>query len=82
MYFKIDDDNVLVRYKVWEKNLKILSIKFHSQRIYDEIYIKTKAKTFNDVVNKFPKEIIHYICITAIGIDSVMKIDKKTYAQV
>ena len=41
-----------------------------------------KAKTFNDVVNKFPKEIIHYICITAIGIDSVMKIDKKTYAQV
>ena len=83
MSFKIDDDNVLVRYnEVCGKTLKILNIKFHSQRIYDEIYIKTKAKTFNDVVNKFPKEIIHYICITAIGIDSVMKIDKKTYAQV
>ena len=59
MYFKIDDDNVLVRYKVWQKYLKTLSIKFHSQRIYDEIYIKTKANTFNDVVNKFPKEVIH-----------------------
>ena len=49
----------MVRYKVWQKYLKTLSIKFHSQRIYDEIYIKTKANTFNDVVNKFPKEIIH-----------------------
>ena len=27
---------------------KMLSIKFHSQPIYDEIYIKTKVKTFND----------------------------------
>ena len=44
--------------------------------------MKTKVKTFNNVVNtilssnELPKEIIHYICITA-SIDSVMKVDKR-----
>ena len=28
-----------------------LGIKFHSRLIYDEKYIKTKVKTFNDVFN-------------------------------
>ena len=44
---------------------------------------KNKVKAFNEVVNtifsgnKIPKEIIHYICIAAINVDSVMRIDKK-----
>ena len=60
-----------------------LGIKFHSRLIYDEKYIKTKEKTFNDVVNtvfsdnEIQKERNHYICIAAINIDSVMKIDTK-----
>ena len=60
-----------------------LGIKFHSWFIYDEKYIKTKVKTFNDVVNKvfsdneIQKERNHYICIAAINIDSVMKIHTK-----
>ena len=60
-----------------------LGIKFHSRLIYDEKYIKTKVKTFNDVVNtvfsdnEIQKERNHYICIAAINIDSVMKIDTK-----
>ena len=60
-----------------------LGIKFHSRLIYDEKYIKTKVKTFNDVVNKvfsdneIQKERNHYICIAAINIDSVMKIHTK-----
>ena len=47
-------------------------------------YVKTKVKTFNDVVNtvfsdnKIPKESIHYIFIAAINIDSIMRIDRKT----
>ena len=60
-----------------------LNAKFHSQSIYEENYIKTKVKTFNDVIitafsdNEIPKERNHSICIAVIFIDSVMKIDKK-----
>ena len=67
---------------------KALNIKFHSQPIYDEKYIKCKVKTFNNVINtvfsdnEIPKERNHYTCIAAINIDSVMKIDKKNYPQV
>ena len=56
--------------------------------VYDEKYIKAKVKTFNEVVNtdfsdnKIPTASIHYICIAAINMDSVMKIDKKNYPQV
>ena len=51
------------------------------------MYIKTKVKTFNGVINSFsdnkiPKERNHCICITAITIDSVMKTDNRNYPQV
>ena len=45
-------------------------------------YIKATVKTFDDVVNmilyndKIPKENVHYTCIAATSIDSVMKMDK------
>ena len=86
---KIEDDNVFLRYgEIWNKIEKTLNIKFHSQPIYDEKYIKTKVKTFNNVINtvfsnnEIPKERNHYTCIAVINIDSVMKIDKKNYPQV
>ena len=87
--FKNKDGNILVKHNwIWNKIKKTLKIKFHSQPVYDEKYIKAKVKTFNEVVNtnfsddKVPKESIHYICIAAINIDSVMKIDKKNYHEV
>ena len=50
--FKIEDEKILVKYNgIWNKIKKILNIKFHSQPIYDEKYIKTKVKVFKDVVN-------------------------------
>ena len=52
MSFKIEDDSVLVKYnEIWNKIKKTLNMKFHSPPIYDEKYIKTKVKTFNDVIN-------------------------------
>ena len=52
MSFKIEDDNVFSKYnEIWNKILKTLNIKFHIQPMYDEKYIKTKVKTFNDVLN-------------------------------
>ena len=56
--------------------------------IYDDKYIKTKVKTFSSMINtlfsgnEIPKERNHYICIAAICIDSVLRVDKKNYLQV
>ena len=66
----------------------ILNVKFHSQPIYDNKYIKNKVKTFNSMINtlfsdnEIPKEGNHYVCIAAICIDSVLRVDKKNYPQV
>ena len=63
-------------------------MKFHSKPVYDENYIKAKVKTFKGVIrtifegDKIPKERVHYTCIAAINIDSVMKMEKKNYPQV
>ena len=83
--FKIEDDNVFIKnIRTFGRKLKALNITFHSHPISDEKCIKTKVKTFNGVINnlilsdnKIPKEKNHYICIAAINIDSLMKIDKK-----
>ena len=45
-------DNALSKHnEVWNKIKKTLNIKFHSEHFYDEKYIKTKVKAFNEVVN-------------------------------
>ena len=70
------------------ENKKAVNIRFYSQPIYDENYIKTKVKAFNNVINtvflnnKIPKEKNHYTCITTTNIESIMKIDKKNYPEV
>ena len=89
MSFKIEEESVYLKYNdIWNKIKNTLHIKFHSQPIYDDKYVKTKVKTFNDMINtlfsgdEIPKEIIHCICISAICIDSVLRVDKKNYPQV
>ena len=70
--------------KFGEKIKSVLNVKFHNQPIYDDKYIKTKVKTFNNTINTLflgdgiPKKRFHY----AICIDSVLKADKKNYPQV
>ena len=52
MSLKIEDDNVLVKNNQICKKIKNMpGMKFHSQPVYDEKYIKTKVKTFNKVVH-------------------------------
>ena len=84
MSFKVEDESVYLKYnEIWNKIKKLLGIKFHSQPIYDDKYIKTKVKTFNTMINtpfpgdEIPKEINHYICIAAICTDSLLRIEKK-----
>ena len=67
---------------------KSLNTRFHSQPIYDDQYAKTEVKTFRGMINTLisgnetPKERNHYLCIAAICIDSVLKVDTKNYPQV
>ena len=85
----IEDDSVLFKYSdVWNKIKEIKGIKFHSNPVYDEKYIKAKVKEYNGVIrtnflgNEVPKEGVHYTCIACVNIDSVKKTDKKNYPQV
>ena len=89
MSFKIKDEDVYLKYNgIWNKIKSILNIKSHSQPIYDVKYIKTKVKTFSNMINalfsgdEIPKERIQYICISAICIDSVLKVDTENSPQV
>ena len=43
--FKIEDESLYLKYtEIWNKNKDILNVKFYSQPIYDNKYIKTKVK--------------------------------------
>ena len=84
MSFKIKGQSVYLKYtETWHKTKESLNTGFHSQPIFDDKYIKTKVKTFSSMVNtlfsgsEIPKERNHYVCIAAICIDSVLKVDKK-----
>ena len=50
MSFKIDENVYLKCTEIWNKIKYILNVKFYSQPIYDDKYIKTKVKTFNSSV--------------------------------
>ena len=78
--------------EIWEVIRKLLKVKFAVNTVRDDKFLVAKLKifnkinrtTFNDDNNKnnIPKERSHYICIPAIDIDSVLKIDnKRTYPQ-
>ena len=88
MSCKIKDKIVHLKYtEIWNKIKDILNVKFYRQPIYDNKYIKTKLKTFNSMINtlfsgnEIPKERNHYVCIAAICIDSVLRVDKRNYPQ-
>ena len=81
--------------EVWEKYEDIwnviknkLNIKFHSQPIYENKYLKVKVREFDGSIkinflgNGLPKEHTYYTCIACITLDSVLKMNKKNYPQV
>ena len=89
MSFMIKNDDVLDKYnEIWNKIKKTLNTKFHSMPVYDEKYIKAKAREFNGVIktnflgDEIPKKNVHYACIACITIDSLMEMEKKNYLQV
>ena len=92
MTFVTDNEKVYDKYnKIWEVIRKLLKIKFTVDPVRDNKYLVAKLKTFNRInrktfnnnnKNNIPIETNHYICIPAIDIDSVLKIDnKRVYPQ-
>ena len=87
--FVTNDKEVYEKYdEIWNVVKSLLKLKFAASPIRDDKYILAKLKifkkknitTFNNN-NIVPIEKDHYICIPAIDIDSVLKIDKKAYPQ-
>ena len=92
MSFVTDDKEVYEKYdEIWNVVKGLLKLKFTASPIRDDKYILAKLKIFkkknlttfsnNNNNNIVPMEKNNYICIPAIDIDSVLKIDKKTYPQ-
>ena len=89
MSFKIEDDEVYIKYnQIWNKIKELLGVKFYSEPIYEDKYIKTKVKTFSSVIytlfsgDEIPKERVQYTCISCTSINSVLRVNKKNYPQV
>ena len=88
MSFVTDDEKVYEKYnEIWEVIRNLLKIDFTVNPVRDDIYLVAKLKIF-DKINKttftnnaIPMEKNSYICIPAIDIDSVLKIDKRLYPQ-
>ena len=89
MSFVTDDEEIYEKYnEIWEVVRKLLKLNFTVDPIRDDKYIIAKLKIFNGTNrttftdNIIPFEKNHYICIPAIDIDSVLKIDnKRAYPQ-
>ena len=86
MSFVTDDEKVFEIYnEIWEVIKNFLKIDFTVNPIRDDIYLVAKLKIFNKINkttftnNAIPMEKNNYICIPAIDIDSVLKIDKRLY---
>ena len=58
MSFKIEDDEVYLKYnEIWKKIKDLLGgIRLSSEVIYDDQYIKTKVKTFKMIKTLFDND--------------------------
>ena len=87
MSFVTDDIEIYEKYnEIWEVVRKLLKLKFFVNPVRDNKYIISKLKIFNKInrttfTDVIPIEKNHYICIPAIDIDSVLKIEKRAYPQ-
>ena len=89
MSFVSDDESVYEKYgAIWARVGKLLKLKFSINPIRDDKYVCCKLKIFGGVNrNTFSDDVVPvekqcYLCIAAIDIDSVLKVDKKVYPQV
>ena len=88
MSFVTDDKEVYKKYnEIGEVVRKLLKLKITVSPVQDDKYIIATLKIFKNVNmttftnNVIPEENTHCTCISAIDIDSVLKVDKKAFTQ-
>ena len=84
MSFLIKNNEVSEKYdNIWNVIKNKLNIKFHSQPMYENKYLKAKVREFdgnigtNVLGNNLPKENTYSTCSACITVDSVIKMNKK-----
>ena len=89
MSFLIKDDEVREKYEeIWSVIKNKLGVKFHSEPVYEQEYLKAKVTEYDGVSktnflgNEISKENMRYTCIACITIYSVLKIERKNYLQI
>ena len=89
MSFLIKNSEVWQKYEdIWDVIKNKLNIKFHSQPIYENKYLKAKVREFNGNIktnflgNNVAEENTYYTCIVCITLDSILKMNKKNYPQI
>ena len=89
MSFLIKNSEVWQKHEdIWDVIKNKLNIKFHSQPIYENIYLRPKLREFNGNIktnflgNNVPEENTYYTCIACITLDSVLKMNTKNYQQI
>ena len=93
MSFFTTNNEFLERYTaIWEQISDLVNKKFDSDPIYNNKYINTKIRSYNNDVkanfrnidnknNKLPKKDKTHKCMSLISLDSIIKINKKYYPQ-
>ena len=93
MSFFTNNNEFLERYTaIWEKISDLVNKKFDRDPIYNNKYINTKIRSYNNDIktnfrnidnknNKLPEKNKPYKCISLISLDSVIKINEKYYPQ-
>ena len=88
----VDDAELFIKYtEIWNKMRDLINKKFDSEPVYNNKYIHTKVKLYNnDIKTNFhdennirevPKENCAYKCSSLIYLDLVIQTNKKYYPQ-
>ena len=92
MSFLANDKEFFKKYtKLWGKVKDLIGKTFDSEPIYNDNYIKTKIKSYNNDIRtifsdesnsrKVPKENCSYKCLSLISLESVIQMGKKCFPQ-
>ena len=82
MYYFIDDGDLLKKYNdIWNKVSNSMKKELDCEHIYNEIFLKTKIKSYGDHAKDFhdkeiPKVGSNYTCLEVQSIDFVLKKDE------
>ena len=87
--FRLDDEKLLEKYKaIWTNIEDLKNIELNALPVYDNRYIKTKIRTYNDKVYtnfrglNVPEDGIECESFTVISIDSLLVYENKYYLRV